>query len=83
VIIDEELMFHKHVAAALKKSSKILRLIRATCTCLDEITVPSLFTTLVRPRLEYGNVIWLPRFKMDDVEVENVQGRATYLIQNI
>ena len=39
VIIYEELRFHKHVAAAVKKSSMMLVLIRATFTCLDEVTV--------------------------------------------
>ena len=80
VIIDEELKFHKHVAAAVKKSSRMLGIIRATFTCLDEITVPRLFTTLVRPHLEYGNIIWSPRFKMDSTEIEKVQRRATKLI---
>ena len=80
VIIDEELKFHKHVAAAVKKSSRMLGFIRATFTCLDEITVPRLFTTLVRPHLKYGNIIWSPRFKMDSTEIEKVQRRATKLI---
>ena len=83
VIIDEELKFHKHVAAAVKKSSRMLGLIRATFTCLDEITVPRLFTTLVRPHLEYGNIIWSPRFKMDSTEIEKVQRRATKLIPSL
>jgi len=47
VIIDEEPKFHKHVAGAVKKSSMMLGLIRATFTCIDEVTVPRLFTTLV------------------------------------
>ena len=83
VIIDDELKFHKHVSAAVKKSSRMLGLIRATFTCLNEITVPRLFTTLVRPHLEYGNIIWSPRFKMDSIEVEKVQRRATRLISNL
>jgi len=83
VIIDEVLKFHKHVAAAVKKSSRMLCLIRATFTYLVEVTVPRLFTILVRCHLEYGNVIWSPRFKMESVEVEKVQRRATKLIQNL
>ena len=83
VIIDEELKFHKHVAAAVEKSSRMLGLIRATFTCLDEITVPRLFTTLVKPHLEYGNIIWSPRFKMDSTEIEKVQRRATKLIPSL
>jgi len=35
--------------------------------------VPRLFTAMVRPHLEYGNVIWHPRYRGDKLEVEKVQ----------
>ena len=68
VIINEEVKFHNHVGTAVKESSMMLLLIRATC--LDEVTVLRLFTTLVRPHLEYGNIIWSSCSKMDSVEVD-------------
>ena len=40
VIIDEELKFHKYVAATVYKSTRMLGLIRATFPCLVEVTVP-------------------------------------------
>ena len=45
--------------------------------------MPRIFTTMVRPHLEYGNVIWHPRFRRDSVEIEKVQRRATKLIPEI
>ncbi|KAK2168287.1 hypothetical protein LSH36_18g03040 [Paralvinella palmiformis] len=45
--------------------------------------MPRLFTTMVRPHLEYGNVIWHPRFRRDSVEIEKVQRRATKLVPEI
>ena len=80
VIMDNELKFHKHKAYAVKKASKILGLFRATFTCLDEITVPKIVMAMVRPHLEYGNVIRHPRFQLDKTEIEKVQRRATKLI---
>jgi len=71
------------VAIEEKKFSRMLGLIRTTFTCFNEVTVPRLFTTLVRPHLGYGNIIWSPRFKVDSVKVENVQSIATKLIQNL
>jgi hypothetical protein len=83
VFIDEDLKFHQHVAMAVNKASRMLGLVRATFTCLDETTVPRLFTTMVRPHLEYGNSIWHPRFRRDKVEVEKIQRRATKLVPNL
>ena len=60
----------------------MLGLIRKTFTLNNKTTVPRLFTTMVRPHLEYGNVIWHPRYR-DKLEVEKVQRRATKLIPNI
>ena len=83
VTVDEDLKFHKHIANAVNKASRMLGLIRKTFTLLDETTVPRLFTAMVRPHLEYGNVIWHPRYRGDKLEVEKVQRRATKLITSI
>ena len=58
IIIDCELGFHKHLAAAVVKGSKMLGVVRATFTRLDETTLPRLYTTRVRPHLVYSNIIW-------------------------
>ena len=53
VTVDEDLKFHKHIANAVNKASRLLGLIRKTFALLDETTVPRLFTAMVRPYLEY------------------------------
>ena len=83
VVMDEELKFHLHVPQAVKKASRMLGLVHATFTCLDETTIPRLFMTMVQPHLEYGNVIWHPRYKWDKLEVEKIQHRATKLIPSL
>ena len=83
VYIDEQLKFHVHVAKAVGTASRMLELVRHTFICLDRITGPLLFKTMVRPHLEYGNVIWHPRFRRDRLEVEKVQRRATRLVTEL
>ena len=83
VTIDKELKFHQHIASAVKKASRMLGLVKATFTCLDGITVPRLFTAMVRPHMEYGNVIWSPRYISDCLELEKLQRRATKLVPSL
>ena len=60
------------------------RLVCATFSCLDESTVPRLFTTMVRPHLEYGTSYGIPaRYWRDKLEVEKIQPRATRLIPSL
>ena len=40
-----------------------------------------LYKALVRPHLEYGNIIWNPYLKRQSVAVEQVQRRATRLVE--
>ena len=44
----------------------IFGLIIVTFTCIDETTLPRLFTTMAHPHLEYGNLIWCPMFRRDN-----------------
>ena len=83
VYIDNKLKFHDHVAHAVNKGNRMLGLIKNTFSCLDKETIPKLHKALVRPHLEYGNVIWHPRFEMDKIAVEKVERRATKLVPEL
>ena len=48
VTVDRDLKFHLHVSKAVNKASRMLGLVRATFTCLDESTLPKLFTSMAR-----------------------------------
>ena len=42
-----------------------------------------LYKALVRPLLEYGNVVWKPYFKKDSELLERVQRRATKIVKSV
>ena len=44
---------------------------------LDKHNFNLLYKSLVRPHLEYQNVVWSPFLKSDNTLTENVQRRAT------
>ena len=62
-----------HIAHAVSKANQILGLIRRSFTYMDSELMKMLFTTLVRPHLEYGNIVWSPFLGKDVDLIEEVQ----------
>ena len=57
VIIDSDLKFHSHVNTAVSKANRILSLLNRSFVNLSTDMLPILYKSLVRPLLEYGNLI--------------------------
>jgi hypothetical protein len=69
---DDGLKFRDPVSYVVNKASRLLGLIRTAFSCIDEGTLPRLFMTLVRLHLEYGNIIWHPRYRIDKIQIEKI-----------
>ena len=83
IFIDDKLKFHTHTSSVIKKANSILGLIKRSFSVLDENTLPRLYKSMVRPHLEYGNVIWGPHYKDDMKAIEKVQKRATKIVPSL
>ena len=81
VLFDQQLSFKNHIQMAIKKANKILGIIKRTFTHMDSDTFLRLYKTMVRPHLEYGNVIWDPHLKGLSQDLERVQRRATRMVK--
>ncbi len=80
VIVDNALNFSTHISEAIKKANTKLGMIKRTFTCLNEAMLTQLYTAIVRPHLEYANVVWHPHQQQHINALEAVQHRATRLI---
>ena len=78
--MDPKLTFSTHCKKKVYVANKTLGIIRRPYTHIDELSLKKLYTSLVRPHLEYGNGAWSPVFKKDAILLENVQRRATKMI---
>ena len=83
VTMDCYLKFHEHTNLTVTKANHVLGLIRKTFNCREPDMITKLFKSLIRPILEYGNLIWGPHYVADQQAIEGVQRRATKLISNI
>ena len=84
VIFDAELKFDTHIQTAINKANKIIGIIRRTFSYLDNDSFKRFYKAVVRPHLEYGNIIWSSsNLKRHSKAVERVQRRATKLLPQL
>lgn len=80
VLVDDKLSFRAHAAACVNKANRTLGLIKNSFYSRDKVTFKRLYEALVRPALEYANVVWGPRFKTDRAKFEKIQQRSINMI---
>lgn len=66
--------------AASRKANSVLGFIARNFECKTPEVITRLFTSLVRPHLEYAIQFWSPCFQKDEKKLESVQRRATKLV---
>ncbi len=83
VIVDDSLSSEQHCETAVNKANRMLGLIRRSFKHIDRDVLLSLYKSLVRPHLEYGNTIWSPKLKKTIKSLEDVQRRLTKMIPEL
>ena len=83
VIFDDKLSFSIHITEQVNKANRIMGAIRRSLTDLNSDNFRNLFTTMIRPLLEYAAAVWSPHMKKDIQLIENVQRRATKQLPKI
>jgi len=81
ITFDSDFSFDIHIQRVVAKANQMLGIIKRSFTFLDKEVFLYLYKALVRPHLEYGNVIWNPYLKRQSIQIEKVQRRATKLLK--
>ena len=76
ITFDRTLHFTEHIQKCTSKANQRIWLIRRNFKYMDEKLFIVLYQALIRPLLEYGNVVWKPYFK-------KVQRRATKTVKSV
>ena len=82
IIVDNQLKFHEHADSVVTKANRTLAIIRKSFNFTDKTMFLSLYKSLVRPIIEYGNAIWGPHYILDQQSIESVQRRFTKYLFN-
>ena len=69
---DPKLNFNHHIYEITHKATKILSILKRTFLFLNKKTFLLIYKSLIRPHLEYANVIWYPKYKYQSISVERV-----------
>ena len=77
VIVSSDLKWESHIVETTAKANRILGMLKKAFSSRDSALWKNLYTSLVRPHLEYAVQIWSPTRVSDILAVERVQSRAT------
>ena len=83
VLFDTKLSFRQHIGCTVKKVNRMIGLTRRTFHYMDQEVFRLLFTSLMRPHMDYADCIWSPHLKVDIAQLENAQRRATRLVPDL
>lgn len=82
VIFDSKLSFDPHIQMKIGKANQMVGMIKRAFSYLDKDTFMLLYKAIIRPHLEYGQLIWYPYLKRQKIAIERVQRRATRMLSD-
>ena len=81
ICLDNKLTFETPITKKANKANGMIAVIKKSFTKVTKQVFLSIYKCLIRPHLEFANLIWHPRLIKHQKILENVQRRATRLVR--
>ena len=83
ILFTSNLNFDAHINNTVNRVNRLIGLIRRKFTYMDKNIFLTLYKSLIRSNLDYGNLIYYPHTKKNKQILENAQRRATRLLPEL
>ena len=83
ILVTPNMSPDKHIAAIVKSTYALLANIRVAFKPMDLEMFKTIYTTYVRPKLEYAVQFWNPHLKKYEDKIERVQRHATKMVPEL
>jgi ribonuclease P/MRP protein subunit RPP40 len=83
VVLTSTLSWSEHVATTVCRVNFVVHTLKKSFQRVNEESFVKLYSSYVRPILEYANLIWAPVLKRDIDLLEKVQRRATKIVHGL
>ena len=78
--LQSSMSWRKHIVQVFEKASKRLNMLKFVTFKVDRPILTSLYKSLIRPLMEYGDVIWNNCYDCDSALLDGVQYEAAKLV---
>ena len=73
----KQLTFNSHIDKAINTAKRVLCMSKRAFKYLDQSAMLTIYKALIRPHLEYGNIIWSPKLKKHSIAIDKIQRRMS------
>ena len=80
LVLKSDLKWNEHIKEIVSKASKQLNIMKNLQYRLDRETLEVIYTSFIRPLLEYGNVVWDNCAQTDEKLLEDLQLTAARIV---
>ena len=80
VTLRSDLRWSDHIADISTKSTKLINIMKSLKFTLDRKTLDTIYTSFIRPILEYGSLVWSGCTAQDEDKLESIQLNAARIV---